>query len=151
MFEALVDFADTLMASLVVGAMFGVWLLFNPSGLDGPTYLVLHQRGIRRLNRPLPALGAATLLLTILAAALAHGDRLRVLLLGGAAIGFLGAGLITRFLNQPINRVVMTWSTEALPSDWTGFRDRWWQHHIARLACGIAGLCAVILADLVVR
>ena len=34
MFSAMIDFVDLLLASLVVGALFGVWLVFNPAGLD---------------------------------------------------------------------------------------------------------------------
>ena len=71
------------------------------------------QHAIGALNVVLPVLGGITVLLTMVAAALAAGDRPRLALLLLAAACFIVAGLITRFLNQPINAVVMTWSAEA--------------------------------------
>ena len=68
MFSTMIDFADVLLAALVVGAMFGIWLIFNPAGLAAGVYITLQQQGIRKLNRAMPMLGAATILLTILAA-----------------------------------------------------------------------------------
>lgn len=147
MFAITLGFANLLVASLVVGAMFGAWLMLNPRGLDGPRYVVLHQQGIRTLNTALPALGAATFVLTLAAAAMARRDGPRLALLVVAAIGFLAAGVITRRLNQPINRQVMTWSTAAPPAEWTRLRDTWWRWHVARLLCGLGGLSGLILAD----
>jgi hypothetical protein len=39
---------------------------------------------------------------------------------------FVVAGLVTRFGNQPINAVVMTWQASAPPSGWEEARDQWW-------------------------
>jgi hypothetical protein len=143
-----ISFANLFIASLVVGAMFGVWLFFNPKGLDGPRYVVLHQQGIRTLNTAMPALGAATIVLTGAAAVMASGDGGRLALMVAAAIAFLAVGAITRLFNQPINRVVMTWSTATPPPEWTRLRDTWWRWHIARLVCGLGGLSGLILAEL---
>jgi hypothetical protein len=65
MFSIVIDFANVLFAALSVGAMFGVWLVFNPAGLEANFYVALHQQSIRKLNKAMPALGAATILLTI--------------------------------------------------------------------------------------
>src|SRR6266567_1724477 len=59
MFSTMIDFADMLLAALVVGAMFGVWLFFNPAGLAANIYVTMHQQGVRTLNKPMPVLGAA--------------------------------------------------------------------------------------------
>ena len=146
-----IGFANLFLASLVIGAMFGVWLFFNPKGLDGPRYLVMHHQGIRTMNRAMPALGAATIVLTTAAAVMAHGDGERLALLIGSVIAFLAVAAITRLVNQPINLVVKTWTTATPPPEWTRLRDTWWRWHIVRLVCGLVGLSGVILAELLRR
>jgi len=148
MLATLIGFLNLLLASLLTGAMFGVFLAFNPRGLDGPHYVQLQQQGIRTLHPALPALGAATIVVTVLAAAMARQDGVRLSLLAAAAIGFLAAGLITRFLNQPINSVVRGWSAATPPAQWMQLRDKWWRWHVTRLVCGIGGLCSLILANI---
>ena len=49
-----IRFVNLLLAALSVGAMFGVWLVFNPKGLDGAGYVALQQQGIRTLNVVMP-------------------------------------------------------------------------------------------------
>jgi len=148
MFSVMIDFADVLLAALVVGAMFGVWLVFNPAGLDANVYIALQQQGIRTLNKAVPALGAATILVTIAAAVLGRDDSARLSLLIAAVVCFVAAGLITRFLNQPINAIVMTWSSDSPPANWTGLRDEWWRWHLIRLLAGLGGLSLLIAATL---
>ncbi len=143
-----ISFANLFLASLVIGAMFGVWLFFNPKGLDGPRYVVMHQQGIRTMNAPMPALGAVTIALTAAAAVMARGDGERLALIIGAAIAFVAVAAITRFVNQPINLAVATWSIATPPPEWTRLRDTWWRWHILRVVCGLAGLSSLILAEL---
>ena len=50
MFSTMIDFADVLLSALLVGAMFGIWLIFNPAGLPAGVYITLQQQGIRTLN-----------------------------------------------------------------------------------------------------
>jgi hypothetical protein len=145
---AAVNFANLLLAALVIGASFGVWLSFNPAGLDAPSYVAMQQQGIRTLNVTMPALGGATILLTLLAAAISPGDGTRFALLLTAAACFASSALITRFLNQPINAIVMTWSAAAPPPEGMGFRDAWWRWHVLRTFIGIGGLSLVIAASL---
>jgi uncharacterized membrane protein len=144
----MIDFADVLLAALLVGAMFGMWLILNPAGLAASVYITLQQQGIRTLNRAMPMLGAATTLLTILAAVLGQDHGTRFGLLAGAAVCFVAAGLITRFLNQPINAIVITWHTDAPPANWAGVRDEWWRWHLLRLVAGLGGLTLLIVAML---
>ena len=148
MLTLIVDFANLLLASLLVGAMFGVWLVFNPAGLGANVYVTLQQQGIRTLNVAMPALGAATALVTVTSVVLAREDRTRVLLLLAAVVCLVAAGLITRFLNQPINAIVMTWAVDAPPTNWTQLRDEWWRWHLMRLVAGLAGLSLLIAATL---
>lgn len=148
MFAPMIDFANLLLAALVVGTTFGIWLGYNPAGLSATVYVTQQQHAIGALNVVLPVLGGVTVLLTMVAAVLATGDRSRLALLLLAAAGFIAAGLITRFLNQPINAVVMTWSAEAPPADWMQLRDDWWRWHVMRMAAGIVGLSLLIAATL---
>src|SRR6476646_9813641 len=144
MFSTIICFADMLLAALLVGAMFGMWLILNPAGLAAGVYITLQQQGIRTLNRAMPMLGAATVLLTILAAALGRNDSTRFGLLVGTIVCLLASGLITRFLNQPINAIVITWSTGAPPANWRDVRDKWWRWHLVRL---FTGLRRIVPAD----
>jgi hypothetical protein len=143
-----IRFVNLLLAALSVGAMFGVWLVFNPRGLDGASYIVLQQQGIRQLNVVMPIMGAATIAATLAAATMARGDGTLLALLVATAVAFLLAGLITRFLNQPINAIVIHWSPSSPPAEWMTLRDAWWRWHIARLLCGIIGLSLLILAEI---
>jgi uncharacterized membrane protein len=149
MVATVIEFANLLAAALLVGAVFGVWLSFNPAGLDGPTYVALQQQAIRTLNVKLPALGGLTILLTLAAAWLAEGDRTRLLLLAVAIACFAGAGLITRFLNQPINAIVINWSAHAPPAEWALYRDAWWRWHVLRTIVAVCGLSLLIAAALI--
>ena len=148
MFALMVDFSNLLLAALVVGALFGAWLFVNPKALDFNSYVTVQQQAIRTMNNVMPALGAITILLTITAAAFGREDRPRLLLLAAAVVCFVTIGLITRFLNQPINEIVMTWHGDLPPANWTQLRDEWWRWHLVRLAIGLVGLSVLIAATL---
>lgn len=143
-----IDGADLLLAALVVGALFGAWLFLDPAGLDAGAYVTLQQQAIRKMNTVMPALGAATILVTIAAAVLRRQDRPSLWLLVAAAICFAAIGWITRFQNQPINAIVMTWRHDLLPPDWTVLRDCWWRWHCIRVGTGVVGLSLLIVAML---
>lgn len=143
-----VAFLTSLLAALTAGAMFGVWLGRNPRGLAVDAYIAQQQHLIRAMNVAMPALGAATTVMTLVDAAIVRDDRMRLALLLASAACFAAAGLVTRLCNQPINTIVMTWSVDAVPPVWEQLRDRWWRWHTARTASGIAGLCLSIAASL---
>jgi uncharacterized membrane protein len=69
-------------------------------------------------------------------------------MLVAAALLLILAALVTRFSNQPINAVVMTWNAQAPAANWAQLRDEWWQWHIVRSVAGIAGLALTVLAVL---
>jgi uncharacterized membrane protein len=148
MFSTIIEFVDVLLAALLAGSMFCVWLIFNPEGLSASAYITLQQQAIRTLNQSMPALGAVTILVTSTAAVLARSDRGKLMLLIAAVFCFVVAGLMTRFLNQPINSIVKTWNSDAPPANWTSLRDAWWRWHILRSLAGIGGLGLVIAAVL---
>ncbi len=141
-----IGFVDLLLGALLAGAMFGVWLSFNPAGMPPTAYVLQQQHGIRTLHPPMPILGALTIALTLISAGLAMADPVRFAMLLAAAVCYIVAGLITRFVNQPINCVVMTWSPQAPPANWIQYRQKWWRWHSVRTSAAICGLCLLITA-----
>lgn len=126
-----------LVLSLVVGAMFGIWRGFNPASFSPATFVEVQQGSIRGLNDLLPAMGAISIVAVLLLALIARGRPIVLSLYLSAAAFMIVAALITRFGNQPINAVVMTWSGLP-PAGWESLRDSWWSWHQARLAAGVA-------------
>ena len=143
-----IRFTSLLLTSLLVGAMFGIWLGFNPSALTATAYVEMQQSAIRALNISLPALGLGCILFTGTLAVLTKNDKRGRYLLVAAATCLAMAGLITRFGNQPINAVVMTWSPAAPAANWTELRDTWWHWHILRTVAGVGALVLALLAAL---
>ena len=148
MLSLVVDFTNLLLAALLVGAMFAVWLVFNPTGLNAGTYVALQQQGVRTLHPALPILGVTTILVTITSAVLSRADSTRFWLLVATAAFLAASGLITRFLNMPINAIVMTWTSDSLPSNWMVLRNAWWRWHCLRFVTGLAGFALLLAATL---
>jgi len=144
----LIRFAGLLLTSLVVGTTFGIWLGYNPSGLSPATYVEQQQKAIGALNTIMPVLGAACILLNSALAVLTKADSRTRYLLIASVIFLIAAGLITRFGNQPINAIVMTWSAQAPAANWIELRDSWWQWHILRTSAGLVALVLLLLAAL---
>ncbi len=140
------EFASLMLAAFVVGVMFAVCLLFNPSGLDAPTYVTHQQWGIRTLHPKMPLLGSITAIAIFFAAVLSRDERAQLTLLLSSSALFISAGIITRLLNMPINAVVMSWSPQQPPPTWGQLRDAWWRWHLLRFSLGVAGMCLLILA-----
>jgi uncharacterized membrane protein len=148
MLPLILEFTGLFVASLLVGAMFCVWLFLNPAHLDASHYVILQQQGIRTLHPALPRLGAVAIALTLPSAFLARHNTPRMSLLIAAVIFFIISGAITGAVNMPINRNVIQWSNSAPPDNWTSMRDRWWHWHKLRAASGILGLALLLIATL---
>lgn len=128
-----------LVAMAVVGTVFGIWFGFAPHALSHAAYVEMQQQMIRALNVKMPLLGAVSIALTASCAFLARRDPRALWLLGSAAACFVIMGAVTRFLNQPINAIVIEWAPSTPPSDWTDLRDTWWRYHTFRMVVGIVG------------
>ena len=144
--KPLVTFVTVLLAGLLVGTMFGIWLGYDPATLSGPAYVEVQQSAIRALNLTLPALGAICIALCLVCAAMARNARAQALTFIAAAGLLVAAGLITRFLNQPINAIVMTWDPQSPPAEWTLLRDQWWRWHMVRTSMALVGFALLIVA-----
>jgi uncharacterized membrane protein len=143
-----IRFTNIFVTSLVAGAMFGIWLGYNPHTLTASAYIEQQQNAINALNVIMPILGAVCIALTLGQASLVRSTRssLYLLLIGAGLL--ITAGLITKFGNQPINARVITWSATAPPATWELARDQWWHWHILRTLAGLAALACVIAASL---
>lgn len=136
---------------LVTGSMFAIWLGYPILDYSPSTFVEVHQTAVRGLNTILPAMAAMAL---VLIAGLALAARHRPSLMWSyviVALLVVTGGLITRFINQPINVQVMTWSATSLPSDWSVIRDRWWTWHQMRLAITFIAQLFLIVAVLLDR
>lgn len=151
MLPLIVEFVNLILSALLVGAMFCVWLVFNPAQLDATHYVILQQQGIRTLHPVMPQLGVLTILLTFVSAVLARESKMRMSLLIGTAVLFIISGLITRFANMPINAIVRGFNSAAPPDRWMALRDTWWRWHCLRLSSALAGLVLLVVASLMRR
>ena len=143
-----VRFVLLMLVALLVGTMVGIWAGFNPAGLSPSAYVEQQQNAIRAFNVLLPAVGAGCILLALLLAFMSAGDPSRRYLLVAVAALLVVAGLVTRFGNQPINAIVVTWSAQAPAANWAQLRDEWWQWHIVRSLAGVGALALLVLAVL---
>jgi uncharacterized membrane protein len=144
----IIRFVLLMLLALLVGTMFGIWVGYNPSSLSVPAYVEQQQNAIRSLNTLLPVMGAMCILLTAALAFLSKGDPRSRYLLIAAALLMIVAALVTRFGNQPINAVVITWSAQAPAANWAQLRDEWWHWHVVRCAAAIAALALTVLSVL---
>ncbi len=137
--RSVLQIASMLAAMVVVGTVFGIWFGFAPHSLSPAGYVEMQQQMIRALNVKMPLLGGVTIALTAGCAYLARKDRRALWLLGTAAAFFVVMGLVTRFLNQPINAIVIGWTPSAPPPEWEALRDSWWRYHMVRTIAGVVG------------
>jgi uncharacterized membrane protein len=126
-------------AGLLAGAPFGIWRGYDPRGLEAAAFVAVHQEAVRGLNVLLPALGFVTIASLAVAAFLLRRERPALWLLLAALVLMAASGSITRFFNQPINAVVMGWSTTSVPANWQELRESWWYWHVARTMTTFAG------------
>jgi uncharacterized membrane protein len=144
----IIRFVVLVLMGLLVGSMFGVLIGYNPASLSAAAYVEQHQNAVRSLNTLLPAMGAICIALTaVLAARSGANRRVRYFLLA-AVLFMLVAALVTRLGNQPINAVVMTWSTQVQPANWEQLRDQWWQWHVVRTIAAILAFSSAVVAVL---
>jgi len=142
MTRSLFCLANIVFAALIAGGMFVIWVGYDPAALSPATYVEQQQNAIRALNVLMPVLGGLTVLLTLICAFLQRKDRKAFVLLIVAAAFLVVGGLVTRFGNQPINDIVMSWDIARPAANWTELRDQWWGFHRVR---SISGLIALVL------
>lgn len=142
------QFLSGLLFSLVAGSVFGIWRGYNPLTYSPATFVEMHQGAVRGLNQLLPGIAFASIVLVVALAWLARSKGIVFWLYVGAIALMIAGGLVTRFVNQPINAQVMTWTAETLPANWGAIRDSWWTWHIVRTGISVLAM-AILLAGII--
>ena len=142
MANSIIRFLNIILAALLAGVSFGIWIGFNPLGLSASTYLEQQQNTIRSLSVLMTSLVVIAFIITIISAFLQKNNKVVFITLLIAAICFLACIFISALGNKPIDNLAMTWTNDTLPKNWTAFRDKWWSLHIMRT---ISELIALVL------
>ena len=142
MIISVIRFLNIIVAALLAGISVGIWIGFNPFDLSPSTYIEQQQNTIRSLNVLMISLVVFATVITIISAFLQKGNKENLIVLLIASLFFISCILISRFGNQPINKIIMTWTTDSLPANLSELRDKWWSFHIMRT---IAELIALFL------
>ncbi|RYE51921.1 MAG: DUF1772 domain-containing protein [Hyphomicrobiales bacterium] len=140
-----------MLLGLVTGSMFAIWQGYPIIGYSPSTFVEVHQGAVRGLNAALPAMAAAALVLVTVLAVVARRQPSIMWLFVIIAGLIVAGGLITRFINQPINAQVMTWNAASLPAEWSDIRQYWWTWHQVRLATTAIAQMLLIAAIFVDR
>ncbi|AEE47970.1 DUF1772 domain-containing protein [Haliscomenobacter hydrossis] len=144
----LVRLLNIIIAALLAGVSFGIWMGFNPLSLSPSTYVEQQQNMLGGLKVLMISLVFIATLITIVSAFLQKKNKPVFIVLLIAAVFFIACILITRFGNKPIDDVVMTWTADALPDNWTALRDKWWSLHIMRTIAEMIALFLVTWASI---
>ena len=139
---SIIRFLNVILAAILAGTSFGIWIGFNPLNLSSSTYIEQQQNTIRSLNLLMIALVVSATLIAILSAFLQKSNKPVFVTLLFAVVFFVACIFISRFGNQPINKIIMTWTTNSFPENWSILRNKWWSFHIMRT---IAELIALFL------
>jgi archaellum biogenesis protein FlaJ (TadC family) len=132
MTTSIVRFINIIVAALLAGVSFGIWIGFNPLKLSPSTYIEQQQNMLRALKVLMISLVIFAALITISSAFLQKNNKPAFISLLVAAVFFISCILITRFGIKPIDDKVMTWTVNSIPGDWTELRDKWWLLHKLR-------------------
>lgn len=148
MSRSVIIFINIIFVALVTGTMFGIWIGYNPKTLSESTYIEQQQNMISHLNVLMPMLGMIGIIFTALHAFLQKSNKINFYSLLFAVLLLIASGLITRFGNQSINEIVMTWSLDSSPENWEDLRNKWWSLHIIRTITAITALFIIVRAGI---
>ena len=143
MTTSIIRFLNIILAALLAGVSFGIWLGFNPLGLSPTTYIEQQQNMLRALRVLMISLVVTATIITIVSAFIQKNDKSVFNVLMVAAVFFIACILITRFGIKPIDDKVMIWTSNSIPDNWTELRDKWWSLHIMRTIAELIALCLV--------
>lgn len=148
MTTSIIRFLNIIIAALLAGTSFGIWMGFNPLNLSPSSYIEQQQNMIRALNVLMITLVFSATIITIISAILQRGDKQAFFPLLIASLFFISCIIISRFGNQPINNEIMTWTSGTIPGNLAELRDKWWTFHIIRTIAELIALCFVTWASI---
>lgn len=147
----LLQFLAALLFAMVAGSVFGIWRGYDPTTFSATAFLEMHQGAVRGLNLLLPALALASIIFTLTLTWLARGKGSVFWLYLAALLLMVGAGVVTRFFNQPINAQVVSWTADSLPANWADLRSTWWNWHLLRTGFSVVGIALLLAAIILDR
>jgi archaellum biogenesis protein FlaJ (TadC family) len=145
MITSIIRFLNIILAALLAGVSFGIWIGFNPMNLSASGYLEQQQNMLLALRALMISLVISATIITIVSAILQKNNKSVFITLLIAALFFIACIIITRFGNKPIDDTIITWTKDSLPDNWTVLRNKWWSFHVMR---SIAELIALFLVTL---
>src|SRR5664280_1226904 len=143
MTTTIIRFLNIIIAALLAGTSFGIWMGFNPLNLSPSVYIEQQQSMIKALNVLMITLVLSATIITIISAILQRGDKQAFIPLLIASLFFIACVIISRFGNQPINNALMTWTSDTIPNNLSELREKWWTFHIFRTIAELIALCLV--------
>ena len=149
MTTSIIRFLNIIIAALLAGTSFGIWMGFNPLNLSPSVYIEQQQSMIRALNVLMITLVFSATIITIISAILQRGNKQAFIPLLFASLFFISCIIISRFGNQPINKEIMTWTSGTVPGNWSELRDQWWTFHIIRTISELIALCLVTWTSII--
>ena len=148
MTKSIIRFLNIINAALLAGVSFGIWIGFNPLSLSPSTYIEQQQNIIGALNVLMITLVFSATVITIISAFLQKSNKTVFITLLIAAVFFIACIVISRFGNQPINKIIMSWTPGSLPGNLSELRDKWWTFHIMRTIAELIALSLVTWASI---
>lgn len=136
-------FANILLAALLAGTSFGIWIGFDPKNYSASTYIEQQQHLVLSLNTLMISLVVFATVVTFTSAYLQRKNKTIFFTLLFAATLFLACMAITRFGNVPIQSEMLNWTKSSMPDNWTVLRDQWWSFHIMRTLVELIALVLV--------
>ncbi|MBK9722671.1 MAG: DUF1772 domain-containing protein [Saprospiraceae bacterium] len=136
-------FFNLILAALLAGTSFGIWMGLNPNNYSPATYLEQQQHLVRSLNTLMVSLVIAATVVTIISAFLQRNNKTVFITLLVASAFFASCIFISRFGNLPIQSEMLNWKTDSLPDNWISLRDKWWTFHIVRTIAELIALALV--------
>jgi len=149
MTTSIIRFLNIIIAALLAGTSFGIWMGFNPLNLSPSVYIEQQQNMIRALNVLMITLVFSATIITIISAILQRGNKQAFIPLLFASLFFISCIIISRFGNQPINNEIMTWTSGTVPANLSELRDQWWTFHIIRTISELIALCLVTWTSII--
>lgn len=140
---AFLRFVNIILAALLAGTSFGIWIGLNPSHYSASTYLEQQLNLVGSLNTLMVLMVIFSTIVTIVVALLLKQNKVHFFVLLAAAACFLACILISRFGNMPIQQEMLTWKPDQLPSNWTAMRDEWWSLHKMRTIAELIALALI--------
>jgi len=149
MTTSIIRFLNIIIAALLAGTSFGIWMGFNPLNLSPSLYIEQQQNMIRALNVLMITLVFSATIITIISAILQRGNKQAFIPLLFASLFFISCIIISRFGNQPINNEIMTWTSGTVPGNLSELRNQWWTFHIIRTISELIALCLVTWTSII--